>query len=403
MAEYVFRVGTPSGEIVLRKVEAVSPEEARQRLEREGYRVFTLAQRGRAAWTWRPSFRRVTVESFLHFNQQLAALVRAGLPILQAISMLARRQSHPVLRSVLRDVEARIREGTPLSQAFASRSDVFPRLYVAAILAGERSGNLDEMLSRYITYTKQMVALKRRVRAATAYPIFLLGALILLVAVMTGFVIPRFRIIYEDFGGELPAITQIVLAVGQGVRENLWWSVPALLALFLGLTLWRRTERGRLTLDALVLKLPIIGPIVRDLAVAQLARSLATLLQGGITLVESFRVASETLTNRVLARTSGVVLRRLQEGHAFAESLEEAGWMPPLAIDIVRVGERAGSLAEMLDELAAFYDAELEVKLNQVTTLIQPVLLVMMAGLVTFVLLSMYLPLFTFISTLGAR
>jgi type IV pilus assembly protein PilC len=403
VAEYVFRVGTPSGEIVLRKVEAVSPEEARQRLEREGYRVFTLAQRGRAAWTWRPSFRRVTVESFLHFNQQLAALVRAGLPILQAISMLARRQSHPVLRSVLRDVEARIREGTPLSQAFASRSDVFPRLYVAAILAGERSGNLDEMLSRYIAYTKQMVALKRRVRAATAYPIFLLGALILLVAVMTGFVIPRFRIIYEDFGGELPAITQIVLAVGQGVRENLWWSVPALLALFLGLTLWRRTERGRLTLDALVLKLPIIGPIVRDLAVAQLARSLATLLQGGITLVESFRVASETLTNRVLARTSGVVLRRLQEGHAFAESLEEAGWMPPLAIDIVRVGERAGSLAEMLDELAAFYDAELEVKLNQVTTLIQPVLLVMMAGLVTFVLLSMYLPLFTFISTLGAR
>ncbi len=403
MAEYVFRVGTPSGEIVLRKVEAVSPEEARQRLEREGYRVFTLAQRGRAAWTWRPSFRRVTVESFLHFNQQLAALVRAGLPILQAISMLARRQSHPVLRSVLRDVEARIREGTPLSQAFASRSDVFPRLYVAAILAGERSGNLDEMLSRYIAYTKQMVALKRRVRAATAYPIFLLGALILLVAVMTGFVIPRFRIIYEDFGGELPAITQIVLAVGQGVRENLWWSVPALLALFLGLTLWRRTERGRLTLDALVLKLPIIGPIVRDLAVAQLARSLATLLQGGITLVESFRVASETLTNRVLARTSGVVLRRLQEGHAFAESLEEAGWMPPLAIDIVRVGERAGSLAEMLDELAAFYDSELEVKLNQVTTLIQPVLLVMMAGLVTFVLLSMYLPLFTFISTLGAR
>jgi type IV pilus assembly protein PilC len=403
VAEYVFRVGTPSGEIVLRKVEAVSPEEARQRLEREGYRVFMLAQRGRAAWTWRPSFRRVTVESFLHFNQQLAALVRAGLPILQAISMLARRQSHPVLRSVLRDVEARIREGTPLSQAFASRSDVFPRLYVAAILAGERSGNLDEMLSRYIAYTKQMVALKRRVRAATAYPIFLLGALILLVAVMTGFVIPRFRIIYEDFGGELPAITQIVLAVGQGVRENLWWSVPALLALFLGLTLWRRTEQGRLTLDALVLKLPIIGPIVRDLAVAQLARSLATLLQGGITLVESFRVASETLTNRVLARTSGVVLRRLQEGHAFAESLEEAGWMPPLAIDIVRVGERAGSLAEMLDELAAFYDAELEVKLNQVTTLIQPVLLVMMAGLVTFVLLSMYLPLFTFISTLGAR
>ncbi|GBC76991.1 Type II secretion system protein F [bacterium HR08] len=403
MAEYVFRVGTPSGEIVLRKVEAVSPEEARQRLEREGYRVFTLAQRGRSTWTWRFSLGRVKLEDFLHFNQQLAALVRAGLPVLQAISMLARRQSHPVLRSALRDVEERIREGALLSQAFASRGDVFPRLYIAAVLAGERSGNLDEMLLRYVAYTKQMVALKRRVRAATTYPIFLLCSLIGLVAVMTGFVIPRFRLVYEDFGGELPVITQIVLAVGQGVRENLVWGLPALLALIVGLMLWRRTEGGRAALDALILKLPIVGPIVRDLAVAQLARSLATLLRGGITLVESFRVASETLTNRVLARTSGVVLRRLQEGQAVADSLAEAGWLPPLAIDIVRVGERAGSLKEMLDELANFYDAELEVKLNQVTTLIQPIMLVLMAGLVTFVLLSMYLPLFTFISTLGAR
>jgi len=403
MAEYVFRVGTPSGEIVLRAVEAMSPEEARQRLEREGYRVFTLAHRRRPTWGWRLSFRRVKLEDFLHFNQQLAALVRAGLPILHAISMLARRQSHPVLRSVLRDVEERIREGTPLSQAFASRGDVFPRLYIAAVLAGERSGNLDEMLSRYIAYTKQMVALKRRVRAATAYPIFLLVALVLLVAVMTGFVIPRFSLIYEDFGGELPTITRIVLAVGYGVRENLFWGGPSLLAAILGLALWRKTERGRATLDAAILRLPVVGPIVRDLAVAQLARSLATLLQGGITLVESFRVASETLTNRVLARSSDIVLRRIQEGQAFAESLEEAGWLPPLAIDIVRVGERAGSLKEMLDELANFYDAELEVRFNQVTTLIQPIMLVLMAGLVTFVLLAMYLPLFTFISTLGAR
>lgn len=403
MAEYLFRVGTPSGEITLRRVEAMSPEEARQRLEREGYRVFTLAQRRPWTGTWRISGRRVKLEDFLHFNQQLAALIRAGLPVLQAISMLARRQSHPALRSVLRDIEERIREGTPLSQAFASRSDVFPRLYVAALLAGERSGNLDEMLLRYIAYTKQMVALKRRVRAAMAYPIFLLCALTLLVAVMTGFVIPRFRIIYEDFGGELPLITQIVLGIGQGVRENLLWGIPVLLALIGGLAVWRRTERGRAALDALLLKLPIIGPIVRDLSVSQLARSLATLLQGGITLVESFRVASETLTNRVLARSSSLVLRRIQEGQAFAESLEEAGWFPPLAVDIVRVGERAGSLKEMLDELANFYDAELEVKLNQVTTLIQPVMLVLMAGLVTFVLLAMYLPLFTFISTLGAR
>jgi len=362
-------------------------------MEREGGVLVTL----------RPRLRRLKAEDFLHFNQQLAALVRAGLPILQAISMLGRRQGNEILRTVLQDVEARIREGTPLSQAFAAQSEVFPRLYVAAVLAGEKSGNLDGVLLRYIAYSKQMVGLRRRVKAAATYPIFLLVALIVLVGVMTGFVIPRFSTIYQDFGGELPVITQIVMSVGNSVRANASWAIPGLLGAIIVLLFWRRTVRGRMAIDRLMLKVPIIGPIVRDMAVSQLGRSLATLLQGGITLVESFRTASESITNRMLASSSGKVLRMIQEGRSFAESLEQAGWLPPLAIDIVRVGERSGSLKEMLDELANFYDAELEVKLNQVTTLIQPVMLVFMAGLVTFILLAMYLPLFNFISTLGAR
>lgn len=390
------------GEILTRTVEAASEDELRLRLEREGYHVFSLRRQREGLKAFPVSVsRRLKLEPFLHFNQQLAALLQAGLPILQAITLLAKRQSYKPLAAVLGQIESRIREGTPLSDAFAAQGTIFPKLYTASLLAGEKSGNLDGVLTRYIAYTKQMIALKRRLRQAMTYPILLMCALVGLVGVMTGFVIPRFALIYRDFGSDLPTITQIVLSVGTTTQENLIWLVPALLGIILALLLWRRTETGRVAIDRFLLKLPLIGPIIRDMTTSQLGRSLATLLQGGVTLVESYRIASETITNRALAQASARVLPRIREGEPFAESLEQAGWMPPLAMDMIRVGERSGSLKDMLEELASFYDAELEVKLNQLTALIQPVVLVLMAGLVVFILLSMYLPLFSFISTLG--
>jgi type IV pilus assembly protein PilC len=402
MAAYVCRLGTPTGEIITRKLEAAAEDELRLRLEREGFHIFALDREGGARWMGRPAATRIKLEPFLHFNQQLAALIQAGLPILQAVGLLSKRQSNPVLRSVLNNIETRIREGTPLSEAFAAQGDVFPKLYTASLLAGEKSGNLDGVLGRYITYTKQMVSLKRKVRQALTYPIVLVVALIILLGVMTGFVIPRFGLIYKDFGAELPTITQVVLEVGTTVQANLYWLFPGVIGLAVSLVLWRQTAGGRVAIDTLLLKLPLVGQITRDLTTSQLARSLSTLLQGGVTLVESFRIAGETITNKALARASASVLSKIREGKPFAESLDEAGWVPPLAVDMMRVGERSGSLKEMLDELASFYDAELEIKLNQLTALIQPVVLVLMAGLVVVVLLAMYLPLFNFMSTLGS-
>ena len=403
MATYTCRLGTPAGEILTRNVEAPTENELRTRLEREGFRVFSLAREGGARKLLERETRRLKIESFLHFNQQLAALIRAGLPILQAIGMLARRQSNETLRMVLRNVEGRIREGTPLSEAFEAQGETFPRLYTASLLAGERSGNLDEVLLRYGAYAKQMVSLKRKVRSALTYPIFLIGALIALMGVMTGFVIPRFALIYRDFGTELPTITQIVLTVGTGIQGNLSWLGPALLGAVVAGVIGRRTSYGRALIDRTLLKLPLIGQIIRDLTTAQFARSLATLLQGGITLVDSYRIASETITNAALVQASKPVLQKIREGEAFGDSLEQAGWLPPLAVDMIRVGERSGSLKEMLDELSSFYDAELEVRLNQLTNMIQPVLLISMACMVVFVLLAMYLPIFSFISVLGVK
>jgi len=401
MATYECRLGTPMGEILTRTVRAASEDELRLRLQREGYHVFSLKREREGMKLVPTAARRLKIEPFLHFNQQLAALVQAGLPILQAISLLAKRQSNAALRSVLREIEARIREGTPMSEAFAAQGDVFPKLYTASLLAGEKSGNLDGVLNRYIAYTKQMLTLRRKIRQALTYPVILIFALIGLVSVMTGFVIPRFAVIYKDFGTELPTITQAVLAVSTTIEANLYWLLPTFIGGILALILWRQTERGRMAIDGFLLKLPLVGQIIRDMTTSQLGRSLSTLLRGGVTLVESFRIASETITNKALARASARVLPRIREGEPFAESLEQAGWMSPLAIDMLRVGERSGSLKEMLDELAGFYDAELELQLNQLTALIQPVVLVLMAGLVVFVLLAMYLPLFSLISSFG--
>jgi len=404
MATYVCRLGTPVGEILTRAVEAASEDELRLRLQREGYHVFSLSrQRGLEGLWPRASLSRLKLEPFLHFNQQLAALIQAGLPILQAITLLAKRQSHSALRSVLSQIETRIREGTPMSEAFAAQGDVFPKLYTASLLAGEKSGNLDGVLSRYIAYTRQMIGLKRKIRQAMTYPIVLMSFLMGLVAFMTGFVIPRFASIYKDFGSTLPTITLLVLSVSTTIEGNLIWLTPTIFGLILALFIWRRTEGGRAAIDGFLLKLPLLSAIIRDMTTSQLGRSLATLLQGGVTLVESYRVASETITNKALARASQRVLPRIREGEPFSESLEQAGWMAPLAIDMIRVGERSGSLKEMLDELASFYDAELEIKLNQLTALIQPVLLVLMAGLLVFVLLAMYLPLFSLLQGIGGQ
>lgn len=389
------------GEILTRSVEAASADEVRLRLEREGYHVFSIVGRGEGLKRLPGLHARLKLEPFLHFNQQLAALIQAGLPILQAITLLSKRQSNRALAAVLHQIETRIREGTPMSEAFAAQGDIFPKLYTASLLAGEKSGNLDGVLNRYIAYTKQMIALKRKIRQAMTYPTILMVALMGLITFMTGFVIPRFASIYKDFGSTLPTVTQVVLSVSTTVEANLVWLGPSLFFLIVALFLWRQTARGRATIDGFLLKLPLVGPIIRDMTTSQLGRSLSTLLQGGVTLVESYRIASETITNKALARASARVLPRIREGELFSESLEQAGWMSPLAIDMIRVGERSGSLKSMLDELASFYDAELEVKLNQLTSLIQPVMLVLMAGLVVFILLAMYLPLFSLLQGIG--
>jgi type IV pilus assembly protein PilC len=409
MAEFICRLGTPAGEVVTRTVEAVGVAEARVRLEAEGFRVFSVVApraaglgaltRGGKGGT-QP---RVKPGDFLLFNQQLSAILRAGIPILQAVAMLRRRAASSRLRSVLADVEDKIRSGMALSSAFAAQGPIFPRIYTASILAGERSGALDEVLSRYVTYMRRGVEIRRKIRGALAYPLFLLAASFGMVMFLTVYVVPKMSTLFEGFNRALPTPTLIVIGISHFASNNFYWFAPTLLIGIIALYLWTRTASGGLALDRFLLKLPIVSVLLKQLAIAQVTRSLATLLAGGITVVESWEIAAESVTNKDLRRRSSATLPMIREGRSFTESLESAGWIPPLALDMIGVGERSGSLREMLEEVAEFYDRESEVRVEQLTTVLEPAILLVMGGVVVTILLSIYLPIIQSISNLSFR
>ena len=408
MAEYICRLGTPTGEVVTRTFEATAERDLRAKLEREGFRIFSIAATGtagvrRALGGGQGRARKIKTEDFLLFNQQLSALLRAGLPILQAIGILRKRVPNERLRLLLEDVEEKVRSGLALSQAFAAQGDAFPRIYIASILAGERSGSLDEVLLRYVSYQKTIAEARRKIRKSLTYPAFLVTASIVLVMVLSTYVIPQFMKLYGGVGAtQLPTVTIVVVSTAEFIRSNLTWLIPTVLGTLIFIFYWRRTPTGRLAIDRWILKTPVAGETVRQMTIAQFTRSLATLLAGGITLPESVEIASESITNRALRTASSGVLTGIREGRSFTESLETGGWMSELALDMIGVGERSGALREMLDEVANFYDAELDVRLNTITTFIEPIILVFMGSLVMTILLAMYLPLFYMIGSMGS-
>ena len=402
MAEFICRLGTPSGEIVTRMVEASAATEARFQLEREGYKVFDVSNATggvMSALRLRNPKGRVKQSDFLLFNQQLSALLRAGIPILQAITLLKTRSASSNLRNVLVDVEEKIKNGLPLSEAFEAQG-IFPKIYTASILSGEKSGALDEVLLRYVEYLRRSVGVARKLRGALAYPAFLLVAATFMVAFLTIYIVPRMSDLFRNLSAarSLPTITLAVLWVSNTIAGNVWWMLPLIIVGGLGLFIWLRTDSGRLTLHRFLLKLPVAGMLIRQMATAQLARSLSTLLSGGITVPDSWEIASQALNNLELRRRSQAVLPMIREGRGFTDSLNKANWLPELGLDMIGIGEGSGSLREMLDEVASFYDAEAEVKLEQLTTLLEPLILIVMAAIVLSILLAIYLPIIQTIS-----
>jgi type IV pilus assembly protein PilC len=381
MPEFMCRLGTPGGDVVTRVIEAEGVEQLRKRLQSEGFRVFALDDPNGSFLT-RTTFGGNTVkpEEFLLFNQQFAALLRAGLPMLQAVGVLVRRQKPGPFRVTLEDIERRIRGGAALSEAFEYHPKIFPRLLTASVLAGERSGELDKVLQRYVAQAKVTAEVRRKLTKTLTY------------------VIPKFASLYESSGSELPQVTLVVVGFSKFVEGNLSWLLPVLIVGVVGFFLWRRTERGKRSLDLLLLRLPVVGDLIRQGTTARLARSAATLLGGGLTLLEALEIASEVIGNRGIGETMPGVMREIREGQPLTESLERAGWLPAMALDMIGVGEKSGSLGTMLEEVAEFYDAELDVRISSLTALIEPVVLGVMGAIVLTVVLALYLPILQFVA-----
>ena len=405
MAEFICRLGTPSGEVMTRMVEATGAGEAKSQLENEGFRVFAVsnAEKGLSAALsigGAGKKNRVKPGDFLLFNQQLSALLRAGIPVLQSINLLKNRSGSSTLRAMLADIEEKIKSGVSLSEAFEAQGS-FPKIYTASLLAGEKSGALDDVLSRYVDYLKRNVGVARKLRGAIAYPLFLLAAASFMVAFLTLYIVPRMSELFKGLSTKngLPTVTVVVLTFSNFIAGNIWWLLPLVLVLVFSLVIWLRSPGGKLILHKFLLRLPVVGSLIKQMTTAQLARSLSTLLSGGITVPDAWNIASESITNLELRRRSQAVLSLIREGRGFTEALDKANWLPELALDMIGIGEKSGSLREMLDEVANFYDAEAEVRLEQLTSLLEPVILVFMAVIVITILLAIYLPIIQTISS----
>jgi len=396
--EFLCRLGTPEGRVVEEVHESSDPESLRGALERRGFHVFSLERRGFAFVPRLPTFQRrpkVKPRQFMVFNQELAALLKAGLPLLQSLDLLLERRTHPRLRGVLREVRERVKAGEDLSDAFAHFGDLFPPLYAASLKAGERSGELESVIRRFIRYMQIVLEARRKAISALVYPTVLVLLSMAMIAVMTLYVIPRFQDFYTGLDIELPALTRIILATSLFLRRQVIWIALASVGLVIATRRWIRSTAGRLAIDHAKIRVPVVGPVLHRFAVSEFTRSLATLLAGGIPLVPSLEVATRAVGNHFVRSRLVPAADQLREGSAFHEALTKSGVVTDIAIDMIKVGESTGALADMLNEVSNFLDEEVETRVERILALIEPVMLIVMGIIIATLLIAMYLPMFS--------
>ena len=403
MGEFVCRVADGNGRVFSHVEAAGSLSEARQKLAERGLYVYSVETRSSflSALTNRQRTRQIGGSDFLILNQQFNTLIKAGLPILRALDLLADRATSPKLRPILGQVRDRVREGRSLSEAVAE-AGVFSKVYTTALLAGEKSGNLSGVLEYYIAYQRVSTGVKKKILATLVYPILLISVASIIVTYLVTFVIPKFALLYRDLGVELPGPTQFLIALTVDYRYMIAGIIGALFLAAFGVYLWSRTEDGGTAFDRMKFRLPVIGDTLLKFQTAQFSRTLATLLTGGTPLVAGLQTASDAISSRLLRSTVNQATQMVREGESLHGALATRGVMPELALDMIEVGESSGALAPMLTSVAEFYEEEVSIRLSAMVALIEPIILIFMGLLVAFILISLYLPIFSFSLSSGA-
>jgi type IV pilus assembly protein PilC len=394
--EFRCRLGTPGGEIIEGVYVAESEDRLRREFEEKGLYVLRIHRSGGLALgsLALPTRTRIPTREFLVFNQELATLLKAGMPLVQSLDILRRRITHPVFKSVLDDVHDRVRAGSALSEAFDAHGRLFPGVYTASLLAGEKSGNLEQVIRRYVTYVKVVEGVRRKTISALIYPAVLLALSLVVVAILVLRVVPQFGGYYQQFGKELPLSTRVIVAVSNYATAYFGLLVLLVVTTTVAIWLWLKRPGQREKFDRWVLGLPMLGSIARKFATSQASRTLATLLGGGIPLVNAIDVAARSIRNRYMARELQVAAQQVREGRALAAAMTDSGAFPDVALKMVEVGEQTGALQEMLNSLSDFYDEEIDTSLSRFVTLVEPTLLIIMGVVIASLLLALYMPLF---------
>ncbi len=401
--EFRCRLASPNGEIVEGVYVADNEARLRHELEEKGLFVLSLHPKHAIAGVslQLPQRKGINTREFLVFNQELATLLKAGMPLVQSLDLLKRRVTSPAFRRVLDDVHEKVRSGTALSDAFDAHQGLFPRVYTASLLAGERSGNLDATLRRYVEYTKIIATVKRKTVSALVYPAILISLALILVTIIVLKVVPAFSDFYGTFGAELPLSTRVIVAVSEFLRSQFLLVIGGLIAAVIAVVAWVRQPGQQARFDHMLLRLPMLGNVAKKFATSQMARTLATLLGGGLPLVNALDIAAKSVGNQYMAQQLGVVSLRVREGESFAAALEARHVFPDVAVKMAEVGESTGALQDMLNTVADFYDEEIATTMDRFVTLVEPVLLVVMGLVIAGLLLALYMPLFQLSSVLA--
>jgi type IV pilus assembly protein PilC len=391
MAEFVMRYADSRGHVKEQRLEGPSANELRDRMTQQGYLVYSVRPAGMQLGFGR---KKVDVEKFLIFNQQFVTLIRAGLPILKSLDLLADRLTDKRMGPYVRNVRDEVKTGSLLSDSFG-RQSIFPPIYVTTVMAGEKSGALAEVLDRFITYQRLTLSVRKKILLSLVYPALLVVLTLCLVAFLITYVVPSFADLYSSMETQLPTVTQVLIQTGTTVKEYVLVLLAGLAGLVVAFQLWSRTESAKLLIENVILRVPLLGDIWIKFQVAQFSRVMGTLLLGGIPLLQALETAGNSLNARILLTSIQKIQRMVREGQSLSHSMKQAGVFPQLSIDMAEVGESTGALPTMLNSTAEFFEEEVTAQTTAALSLIEPLIMIFLGVFVAFVLVALYLPIFS--------
>ena len=395
MAQFLVKIADDRGRLAQQVENGYSESEVRERFVQQGYLVYWVKPRGLfSGGKFQLGGRKVKQGPFVIFNQQFLTLIKAGLPILNALDLLIKRQKDANMRSLLQNVRERVKSGELLSDSFAAQG-VFPRIYTTTLMAGEKSGNIEEVLGRYIAFQRLALTFKKKLAVSLVYPALLVTMVMVMIVFLVTYVVPEFAKLFENLNAKLPAITVLMLEVGtRAQRLAPFLAIGAVLVVAF-FWRWKNTDRGAEQIDLVILRMPLLGDIWLKYQVANFSRMLSTLLAGGLPLVPSLETAGASMSSRRILNGIVETAARVREGQTLSGSLEQQKMFPDLSVEMIEVGESTGALPAMLNSVAEFYEEDVQTALGATMALIEPVILIIMAVFVGGVLISLYLPIFS--------